>query len=163
MTLLVVVLRAQYLFAGFITGVLGKSVELTGRTVIWDNAFPIIARAPLMGYGVNDSFGAFVPWVGDAPWQAHNQLLQMAHDGGVVSVALLIALMLVAGRPVDRICGHARYRAAFVGVYAALSVMSVSEIFVYNMGMLYLVLFLASTADAFLLRAGGQGDGRGEG
>lgn len=162
-TLLVVVLRAQYLFAGFITGVLGKSVELTGRTVIWDNAFPIIARAPLMGYGVNDSFGAFVPWVGDAPWQAHNQLLQMAHDGGVVSVALLIALMLVAGRPVDRICGHARYRAAFVGVYAALSVMSVSEIFVYNMGMLYLVLFLASTADAFLLRAGGQGDGRGEG
>lgn len=147
LTILVVGYRAQDHFSGLITNVLGKSPELTGRTSIWNDSIPILWKSPIFGYGIDHQFGAFVPGLGGLLWQAHNQYLQIIHDGGIVGLFLFVGLLFVCGNGVDRIENRLTIKAPFVSVYAAMSVMAVSEIFVYNMGMLFLLLFLASRAD----------------
>ncbi|MDO4243411.1 MAG: O-antigen ligase family protein [Actinomyces sp.] len=149
-SLLVVVLRVQTAFASAIHVLLGKSVNLTGRTDIWDTAFPILGRSPLLGYGINDSFGAFVPGAAGLLWQAHNQYLQIIHDGGLLALGLFLALLMAAGRRADASACSPWARAALVSVYAAMSVMAVSEIYVYNMGLFFLIPFLASRAGELL-------------
>ena len=146
-TLLVVVARVQTYFAAQIEGLLGKSVTMTGRTELWDAAIPILADSPLFGYGINSQFGAFIPAFKGLLWQAHNQYLQIAYDGGLVAVGLFIALLWTASTRADASRCNPRARAAFVSVYAAMSVMAISEIYVYNMALFYLIPFLASRAD----------------
>jgi len=50
-------------------------------------------------------------------------------------------------------------RAAFVAVYTAMSVMTVSEIYVYNMAMFYLFPFLASRVDELVVATGHRDGG----
>jgi len=149
-TLLVVVARVQTYFAAQIEGLLGKSVTMTGRTELWDAAMPILADSPLFGYGINSQFGAFIPAFKGLLWQAHNQYLQIAYDGGLVAVGLFIALLWTASARADASRCSTPARAAFIAVYTAMSVMSVSEIYVYNMGMFYLLPFLASRLDELM-------------
>ena len=149
-TLLVVVARVQTYFAAQIEGLLGKSVTMTGRTDLWDTAIPILADSPLFGYGINSQFGAFIPAFKGLLWQAHNQYLQIAYDGGLVAVGLFIALLWTASARADASRCSTPARAAFIAVYTAMSVMSVSEIYVYNMGMFYLLPFLASRLDELM-------------
>ena len=146
-TLLVVFARVQVFFAEQIEELLGKSVSLTGRTDLWDAAFPILADSPLFGYGINSDFGNFIPGPEGLLWQAHNQYLQIAYDGGLAAVGLFIALLWTASTRADASRCNPRARAAFVSVYAAMSVMAISEIYVYNMALFYLIPFLASRAD----------------
>lgn len=146
-TLLVVFARVQVFFAEQIEELLGKSVSLTGRTDLWDAAFPILADSPLFGYGINSDFGNFIPGPEGLLWQAHNQYLQIAYDGGLAAVGLFIALLWTASTRADASRCNPRARAAFVSVYAAMSVMTISEIYVYNMALFYLIPFLASRAD----------------
>lgn len=149
-SVLVVLLRVQTAFAPAIRVLLGKSVDLTGRTDIWDTALPILGRSPLLGYGINDSFGAFVPGAAGLLWQAHNQYLQIIHDGGLVALGLFLALLTAASARADASACSPWARAALVSVYAAMSVMAVSEIYVYNMGLFFLIPFLASRAGELL-------------
>ena len=146
-TLLVVFARVQVFFAEQIEELLGKSVSLTGRTDLWDDGFPILADSPLFGYGINSDFGNFIPGPEGLLWQAHNQYLQIAYDGGLAAVGLFIALLWTASTRADASRCNPRARAAFVSVYAAMSVMAISEIYVYNMALFYLIPFLASRAD----------------
>lgn len=161
-TLLVVVARVQTYFAAQIEGLLGKSVTMTGRTDLWDAAIPILADSPLFGYGINSQFGAFIPAFKGLLWQAHNQYLQIAYDGGLVAVGLFIALLWTTSARADASRCDDRVRAALIAVYTAMSVMSVSEIYVYNMGTFYLFPFLASRAEE-LLGDGGRPERPGEG
>lgn len=158
-TLLVVVARVQVHFAAQIEGMLGKSVTMTGRTELWDAAIPILADSPLFGYGINSHFGAFIPGFEGLLWQAHNQYLQIAYDGGLVAVGLFIALLWITSARVDASRCSTPARAAFVAVYTAMSVMTVSEIYVYNMAMFYLFPFLASRVDELVVATGHRDGG----
>lgn len=159
LTLAVVVFRVQsYLGSVFFT-LVGKSPELTGRTEIWDNAFPILAESPFIGYGITFTSGAFVPWKGGVLWQAHDQYLQLAHDGGIIGVSLFIILLVIAGKGVDSIRANSAVVVAFVSVYAAMTVMAISEIYVYNMGTFLLIPFLASCAPTYFPMAFPAADG----
>ena len=145
-TVLVVLLRVQVHAASLIKDGLGKSVTLTGRTELWDLAMPILRASPWVGYGVNEHFGAFIPWAGGIDWQAHNQYLQIVHDCGLIGLGLFLTLLWSVSRRLDTSTCNIHARAAFVAVYAALSVMSVTEIYIYNMGLFHLIVFLASRA-----------------
>ena len=81
--------------AGAIAEMLGKDSDISGRTLVWAFAHKMIMERPWVGYG----FGAF--WVGgNSPgavfWanthlgvpHAHNGYLQLALDGGLISLAL---------------------------------------------------------------------------
>lgn len=133
--------------AGFVTDSLGKSLTLTGRTEIWALALPYLSGSPWWGYGVNHQFGAFVPWTVDRLWQAHNQYLQLAYDSGVIGVAIFVTFLLVAAARFDSASIPISVRSAVIATYAAFTVMTVSEIYTYNMGVFFLVPFLAYRID----------------
>ncbi|WP_136313787.1 O-antigen ligase family protein [Actinomyces procaprae] len=143
---LVVGARIHVHFAALLGHLFGKSVTLTGRTDLWDAAFPILGESPLFGYGINYSFGAFIPGASGLAWQAHNQYLQLMYDGGVAAVCLFLLLLLTAGAHVDRTSLKPRARAVFIAVYAAMSIMMVTEIYTYNMALFYLIPFLGARA-----------------
>jgi len=141
--ILVVVFKIQKYFSFFITQILGRSNTLTGRTEIWDFALEIIKRSPFFGYGVNNSFGAFVPFMGQK-WQAHNQYLQLMYDGGGFATILFVVFILMSSRGFDSKMGFIKEKTPVLAVYAAFSIMMVSEIFTFNMALFYLVPFFVS-------------------
>jgi len=57
----VIALAALYVFQEPIFRAIGSSPSLTGRTVVWRAAIPVVLERPLIGYG----YDAF--WTADAP------------------------------------------------------------------------------------------------
>lgn len=78
----------------YITMVLSKDVSLTGRDVIFKGALEIFSNHPWIGYGynnaiVNDILGQRVMQFNTA----HNSMLQMLIDYGVIGTGLFICLV----------------------------------------------------------------------
>jgi exopolysaccharide production protein ExoQ len=79
----------------------GRSGDLTGRTALWDDLIPKIKERPIQGYGWGGFWnGYFSPagevWI-EHTWQppdAHNLLLQVALNVGLVGAALYVASFL---------------------------------------------------------------------
>lgn len=77
------------------TTALGRDVTLTGRTVLWAVALQFIGEAPLLGHGYASFWlgpvgpsGAIWRMVGWEVPHAHNGMLDLALDLGIVGVAL---------------------------------------------------------------------------
>lgn len=84
---LVVFCRIQNIFSNIIENVLNKSITLTGRTEIWDLSYEYIFNKNIIfgnGYPEN---GNFVFWRVQL-WQAHNQILQILYEAGLVGSIL---------------------------------------------------------------------------
>jgi O-antigen ligase len=109
---------------------LGKDPTLTGRTEIWQAVMPAIMKHPILGYG----YRAF--WRGyqgdsanvslSAHWavtSAHNGLLEVWLDLGVVGVALVAYSFLQAGR--DAFVCLWRGRSPQLGWYSSIIVVTV--------------------------------------
>lgn len=87
-----------------VTGALGRDVTLTGRTYIWESAWPWVQDSPILGHGWGDV------WlegdvVGDAirryygygsATSAHNGYLDVLLHVGVIGLALYAAVLLPA-------------------------------------------------------------------
>jgi exopolysaccharide production protein ExoQ len=86
---------------------LGKTPDLTGRTLIWQGVFNAIADRPLLGFGYDvfwdiihglgfNYAGVLLNW--DAP-HAHNGLLELALNAGLIGLVLFVGnLIRVSGR-----------------------------------------------------------------
>lgn len=93
----VVVFRRIDIFQHFIVDVLQKDMTFSGRTTMWDCAFDIIQRSPLLGQG----FGSYLTY-----WNINNPFLQVPHchnafvdamyKGGVLALLALVALIVIA-------------------------------------------------------------------
>ena len=77
---------------------LGRSGDLTGRTALWDDLVPAVRERPIQGYGWGGFWNGFFSPAGEIwiehTWQppdAHNLLLQVALDVGLVGVFLYFA------------------------------------------------------------------------
>ena len=94
--------------AGELLDSFGRDATLTGRTDIWSLVIECISRRPWLGYGYNSFWRVeggspyLPPGLEFAPFHAHNGLLQLALDIGLVGVALfmiaLVAALVRAGR-----------------------------------------------------------------
>ena len=73
----------------------GKSVTLTGRTIVWDNLLKAIAQRPLLGFGVSSS-EEFAKIVHTSIWGAHNYILQILFWGGICGGVLFALLIFFA-------------------------------------------------------------------
>lgn len=84
---LVIVLRLQSIFSGFVVGVLGKDLSFTGRVALWDKAIRGVSQNYLFGHGVNPTaqrayfFGVS---------SAHNEVLDMLYQDGIVGFLLYL-------------------------------------------------------------------------
>lgn len=73
-----------------------KTANLTGRTEIWEIAWNTLLQKPILGYGVRND-GSFV-YVRGKMWQAHNQIIQLLYDGGIIGMLLFIIMLFIFGK-----------------------------------------------------------------
>lgn len=147
--ILVVVVGVQGYIGSLLNLAFSKEATLTGRTFVWTSAVRIIAVSPIFGYGINDRFGAFAQWRGTT-WQAHNEYLQLLYDGGLIALVLFALFVIQSFRSLDRCGKDSTLSYPLKAGLLAFMVMMVSEIFTYNMGLFYLVPFIASGLEVFL-------------
>lgn len=95
MNILIVFLRVQNLFAKFITDFLGKDINLTGRTEMWNQAIKMIEKKFLLGYGPAVSHG-YVFWKNKF-YYTHNGVLEILIQGGIISLIPFIMMIALTG------------------------------------------------------------------
>jgi len=88
-------------FRGVIAGLFGRDVTLTERTTIWENALKLETN-PLIGSGFSNVWltprgAALASELGGLP-HAHNGYLETYLNGGAISVLLLLAILISAGK-----------------------------------------------------------------
>ena len=91
---LIVFARIQNLFSFLIVHLLHKDLSFHGRVAIWDSFIEKITRSPFIGYGEAGNGGA-----ARAHWSfrllpAHNDMLQLLHDGGILGAGLLYLMLI---------------------------------------------------------------------
>ncbi len=86
---------------GLLTDFLDKDVTLTGRIPLWQDLLPLVSARPFLGYGYEAAFaGFFSPvhdiWVtiGWRPTHAHNAIMQVWMELGLVGVAVFLVLFV---------------------------------------------------------------------
>lgn len=84
------------LFEGLFN-ILNKDITLTGRTIIWENALTVIKNNFLFGSGYIQD-GNVVNYAGGL-WQAHNTLLQLMCECGLLGTILFFSIILKQGFP----------------------------------------------------------------
>lgn len=98
----VVVFHVQNLFKGLIVDVLGKSLDLSGRTYLWEHVFQLIQSKFWLGYGIEQTFVKTArlgrAWAGTA----HNFFLNIFYQGGCLAFLLLILLIYIAALNFDK-------------------------------------------------------------
>ncbi|MBM6855248.1 O-antigen ligase family protein [Mediterraneibacter glycyrrhizinilyticus] len=86
----IVLFRIQYLFSFLIEDILGKSLNLSNRTVIWDRALVRIAGSPIFGYGI----GTLETIIVDR--NAHCFFLQLLLQSGIIGLAFYINIFRIS-------------------------------------------------------------------
>ena len=97
-----VVLKFQNIFQWFIDGVLGKWNSLLVRMTLWDRTLKLISKSLLFGYGFTDESTRVLE--GGFRWasHAHNLLLEILYQGGLVNLALWVVIVIMAGKKLYR-------------------------------------------------------------
>ncbi len=116
----------------FVTGVLGKSAGLTGRTYIYERLVEIFQGSPVWGYGYNSDMAYKLTGVGNA----QNGLFQLLLDYGIIGVivvSILIYLVFSKGHNVSVVWGLK----VFIFTMCVCSIVEVSFNYLF-----YLTLFI---------------------
>lgn len=86
-----------------ITDIFQKDPTLTGRTLIWERALGYIGSSPIFGYGYSDNYLLSNGFVLSSTGQsAHNYYLDLLLRGGVLQLALQLAIVFVAMRAIEK-------------------------------------------------------------
>jgi O-antigen ligase len=145
LNILIAVCRIQNIFSWLIVDILHKDLSLTYRTYIWDEIFKYMQGNWLLGFGMVDN-GNFVywgksTWAKELIWQAHNQWLQLFHDGGLLLVFSFIIMLLFAGRQLKSNRVNIQIKLYLVCFYLSYMIMMITEIYSY-MSYFYIIIFL---------------------
>lgn len=92
----IIFFRIQNAFSFIIVDLLHKSLDFNGRITIWDSAIEIIKLNPILGVGEKGNGGFVNVWWSQSLAPAHDTLLQLLHDGGIISALLLFMVYLYA-------------------------------------------------------------------
>lgn len=80
-----------------IVSALGRSITLTGRTIIWDSALSAIRLKPVFGYGAYVG-GGVDDILSTQSYGTHNYMLNMVLWGGIVGGILFLLMIFYACR-----------------------------------------------------------------
>lgn len=120
----IVIFRIQEkLFYDLIVNVLEKDITLSDRTIIWDGVLESMKYSPLIGYGPKNTvvldFYLFAN-------ESHNGFLEIFVAGGMISLTLFIAILLVVGKELDRYKKHPVASILLVSIFIY-GIMSLTE------------------------------------
>lgn len=99
--IIVIILGLQNKFKWLIDGILHKWGSITGRIDVWYKTIKLISGSPIIGHGTQDPFVVRAMETG-VLWQshAHNLLLEILYQGGIIGLVLWVIVIIVAGRKV---------------------------------------------------------------
>lgn len=94
----IILFKIQYLFQWLIDGILGKWNSLMGRMTLWNVQMKLIAKSLWIGHGRQSAlfrgYECNIYWGG----HAHNMLLEILYQGGLLYLILFTILIVVAGK-----------------------------------------------------------------
>ena len=85
----IVIFRIQYIFSFIIENILGKTLTLSSRTIIWDKALALIGKEPIIGYGA----GTLATVIQDR--NSHCFFLQILIQSGIIGLLCYINVFRV--------------------------------------------------------------------
>lgn len=125
----IVFFRIHTYFDFIIVDVLGKDLTLTGRTEIWDSAIETIKKSNIwIGNGYSNH-GNFAPYGINDYYQAHNQILQLLYECGIIGITLFLIFINSILKTINN--PTTQYDIVIVSVIYAFLVMMISEIYSY--------------------------------
>lgn len=124
--------------------VLGKDITLSGRTEIWKKVFEVMPESIWTGFGHNTWVVVEVFW--DREYRAHNMILQMVLDNGLISLVLFFILFILVGVKITKSNNNLKYY-IMLGVFAIL-ITGLTES--YRVNNLFLFLSLGFYIDNLL-------------
>lgn len=110
MSVAIIFFNLHMIFGNIIYRFLNRDTTLTRRIFLWDIAKDLIFERPVLGYGVQESSAVISvidnpKFVGISPnlyYDAHNQFLQTAIVGGLVSIFFVALLVKFAGEKLNK-------------------------------------------------------------
>src|SRR5699024_8702755 len=99
-----------------VVDLLQKDLTLSFRTVIWEKALSVIESSLIFGHGIN----TYVLAGEVTSFAAHNLLLQIILDSGIVGVTLILIIILISGRQLQYNRSRAISYIILSGVFAIL-------------------------------------------
>lgn len=135
---LIVFFRAQELFSFIIVDILHKSMSLSGRTYIWDQAISLILKSPVFGMGIRENESiVYFSIMGDHR-HAHCQYFQLMINGGILyTVSFFVGLFNVAKKNDAK--NNRKYIWALSMCMVTYLIMCVTDVFSHMYG-LYLIM-----------------------
>ncbi len=134
----------------FIFEMLNKDVTLTGRTIIWDNAINLMKSNPVKYFLVGAGYikdGNMIPYAGGF-WQAHNTLLQLICENGIVGTIIFLKFFFKAGYPVVKMKNR-KLVALNVSVIFGFLIMMITEILYYYPIFIFTILLIGNSKNIF--------------
>ncbi len=98
----IVILKLQNLFQWLIDDVLRKWASLLARIDLWDRAWELIMKAPLFGHGLVDSTSRELENGFNWAMHAHNLLLEILYEGGIINLIIWVTIVVVGGKRIYR-------------------------------------------------------------
>ncbi|MCO4096704.1 O-antigen ligase family protein [Macrococcoides canis] len=99
-------------FEYFIVDLLGKDLTFSGRTKIWNIAFEVINANPWYGYGIGYAFRVSYTY-----FVAHNQLLQLTIENGIIGLLLFGVLLFIVGYKLQVYRGYIESLILSIGIF----------------------------------------------
>ena len=154
---------------GTIAYAVGKDPGLSNRTIIWAAVWPAILKRPILGYGyggfwngLEGESGYVLLRVGTSLVHAHNGLLNLWLDIGLVGVALALVITLRGVWDVFSCLGRVpeRYFLWYGAILIMTLIGSIDESFFLNQNMLTTTLWVLACVELRRLASGINADSR---
>lgn len=96
--LVIIIMNAQNKFSWLLNDILNKSSSLKGRMLLWKRTINILKDSPWVGYGTRSGlYRANENRVGAWAIYAHNLILELVYQGGLIYLAMFVVLIIMAG------------------------------------------------------------------
>lgn len=149
-TALIVFFRIQDIFSYVIVDLLHKDLTLTGRTSIWDKSYTyIFDKFVLFGHGMKID-GNFVFWRVQL-WQAHNQLLQILYEGGILGTILFYEIFFMSLTKLNHTNQiNEKIKKSIGAMFFSFGIMMITEIYGYYLPT-YILIILAYYSNKIII------------
>lgn len=137
----IIIFRLQEIFSYLIVDILGKSLDFTNRTYIWDTALEFIKNQPFCGYGYVSSALRAIRFSYSQALTCHNQLLDLIYQGGIISITF-ISLMLVALNKKIKKCDNKEIKVVIIGCILSYLIMMLTEYYNFQYYIFMFVIFI---------------------
>ena len=141
---LIVIFRAQNLFAFFIVDILHKDLTFTNRTILWDITLVYFMNKPLLGNGWQSYDFRHYMYGRMSIVFAHNQYLEWLYLGGIVYIAIYFAICKYINKISANIKNNDLVQIIMSG-FLVLQVLWITE--VYLNPIIYIILILCLYCD----------------